>query len=228
MYPHIYRPLSYDPFVDVAPVAMVAATEFAFAVGDMVAPSVKSLEDYIRWCKANPSKAACGNAGAGSMPHFMALLFAREAGVDMLHVPFKSGGMAMQAVAAGQIGAALATDAAALSMERAGKVRVIATSSAGNSAFFPKAMPFREQGYGALTQREWFGAFAPARTGSAEIAAANESIRQALGEADVQEQWKRLGLSVTMSTATELQTAMRSEHDFWGPLIRNSGFTPEA
>jgi tripartite-type tricarboxylate transporter receptor subunit TctC len=228
MYPHIYKPLSYDPFADLAPVAMVAATEFAFAVGEMVPPSVKSLEDFVRWCKTNPAKAACGNAGAGSMPHFMALLFARDAGAELLHVPFKGGSAAMQAVAAGQIGAALATDAAALPMERSGKVRVIATSGAGKSAFFPQAVPFREQGYRALVQREWFGAFAPARTGSAELDAANEILRQAMGEADVQEQWKRLGLSVATSTAGELQAAMRSEHDFWGPLIRSSGFTPEA
>lgn len=65
MYPHIYRHLAYDPFTDLAPVSAVAATGFAFAVGSRVPAAVATIEDFARWCRANPSSAQCGNAGAG-------------------------------------------------------------------------------------------------------------------------------------------------------------------
>jgi tripartite-type tricarboxylate transporter receptor subunit TctC len=129
MYPHIYRPISYDVFSDLTPIAMVASTEFCLAVGPAVPATVQSLTDFAAWCRANPGQANCGNAGAGSFPHFMALLMARETGIALNHVPYRGGSAAMLALSGGQIAAALATEGAALSLEQAGKIRVLATTA---------------------------------------------------------------------------------------------------
>lgn len=101
MYPHIYRHLHYDVFADLAPVAMVASTEFCLAVGPAVPAEVVSMRDFAAWCQAHPDRASCGNAGAGSFPHFMALLLARETGIALNHVPFRGGSAAMVALAGG-------------------------------------------------------------------------------------------------------------------------------
>ena len=228
MYPHIYRQLSYDPFSDLTPVSTVAITGFGLAVGPLVPPSVKSVNDFARWCRENAALASCGNAGAGSMPHFMALLLARALEIELTHVPFRGGGVAMQAAAAGQCAAALATESSTLPFVQAGKLRVLATTNAQRSPFLPQSPTFAELGHAQLTQREWFGAFMPAGTPSATIAKAGDALRDALRQADVGEVWDKLALEPAGTTSDELQAMMRKEHDFWGPLIRSSGFTPEA
>ena len=228
MYAHIYRPLSYDPFADLAPVSSVAATGFALAVGPRVPASVVTVEGFARWCNANPAAAQCGNAGAGSMPHFMALLMERELRVAMTHVPYRGGSAAMQSVAAGDVASALGTESSARPLAQAGRLRVLATSGADRSPFFPQVATFREEGLVRLTQREWFGAFMPARTPDAVVRGAAEALRAVLQEPDVRAVWERAGLLVESSTPVALLAAMRSEYDFWGPLIKASGFTPES
>jgi len=228
MYPHIYRQLSYDPFVDLAPVSTVAVTGFALGVGSMVPESVQTPADFALWAKSNPGLASCGNAGAGSMPHFMALLLARELGVELTHVPFRGGKDAMQAVAAGQCAAALATESSALPFTQAGRMRVLATSCAERSAFLPAAPTFRECGFALLTQQEWFGAFMPAKTPAAAIEKVAAAIQAALRQPDIRDVWQKLGLTPEPMATSALQQAMRTETDFWRPIIRASGFTPEA
>ena len=228
LYPHVYKKLSYDVFNDLAPVAVVALTAFALVVGSMVPESVRSVDDFAAWCKANPASAQCGNPGAGSLPHFMAMLWGDDAKVALNHVPYRGGSLAMQAAAGGQIASALSTESSALALERSGKLRVLATSGAERSVFLPAAPTFREAGYARLTQREWFGAFMPAKTARPRIDATAEAIASALREADVRETWHRLALSAESSTPTELAQALRSEHDFWAPIVKASGFTPEA
>lgn len=228
MYPHIYRPLSYDVFNDLTPVGMVAGTEFCLAVGPAVPTSVRTLDDFSGWCKANPALASCGNAGAGSFPHFMALLVARDTGLPLTHVPYRGGSAAMLALIGGQVTSAMATESAALPLEQSGKLRVLVTTAAERSAFFPKAPSFSELGYKNLAQREWFAVFMPRHAPSALAATVAEEVRSMLMEAEARETWARIGLSTISSTPAELQAALRKEYDFWGPVIKASGFTPES
>jgi tripartite-type tricarboxylate transporter receptor subunit TctC len=228
MYPHVYAQLGYDVFTDVQPVCTVAATAFALAVGPAVPASITTLEGFVAWCRANRAAAQCGNAGAGSMPHFMAILFGREAGIDLDHIPFRGGSAAMQAVAAGDLAAALGTESSAMALYQAGKLRVLATSAAERTRAFPQAPTFRERGHPALMQREWFGVFAPAGESRDVIARMGDLLRQPLGDRDVRDTWDRLGLQPDALDAGQLQAALRREYDFWGPLVRSSGFKPES
>ncbi len=228
LYPHVYRQLSYDVFADVTPVSTVASTGFALAVGPKVPPAIDGFEAFRKWCRADPSVAQCGNAGAGSLPHFLALLLARDTGIGFSHVPYRSGSAAMQAAAAGELAAALATEAAARPLQQAGKLRVLATSWPARSPIFPAAPSFSELGLPALAQREWFGAFMPARAPTDVVQAAADALHAALAQTDVQGTWERTGLGVESSTPAQLQTAIRREYDFWAPVVKASGFTPDS
>lgn len=228
MYPHVYLQLSYDPFTDVAPVAAVAATGFALAVGPRVPASVTTVEEFGRWCRASPAHAQCGNPGAGSMPHFMALLVQREARLEMTHVPYRGGALAMQAAAAGEVSAALSTESSARQLVQAGRLRVLATAGVDRSPFFPQTLTFREQGLSAVTQREWFGAFMPGRTPPVIVQATADALRAVLAEPEVRDTWERSSLHLESHSPAQLQAAMRQEHDFWGPVVKSSGFTPES
>lgn len=228
MYPHIYKQLSYDVFNDLTPVAMVAATGFCLAIGPAVPASVRTLDAFLGWCKANPAQASCGNAGPGSFPHFMALLLARDTGVAFAHVPYRGGQQAMLALAGGQVSSVLATESSALTLEQGGKLRVLATTGSERSAFFPHAPSFNELDYKNLAQHEWFAAFMPRQAPTQLVTLAAVEIRAMLQEQEVRDIWAKMGLSPISSTPAELQRAMRKEHDLWGPIIRASGFTPEA
>ena len=228
LYPHVYRQLSYDVFADVVPVCSVAATTFALAVGPRVPMSVTGVDAFVQWCKAQPALAQCGNAGAGSLPHFMAMLLAREARFELAHIPYRGGSAAMQAAAAGEVTCVIATEGSARALAQAGKLRVLATSGTEHSEFFDQASTFKQLGWPALTQREWFGVFMPSGVPQATALALAHAWRDAAQDANVKEAWERLGLSVEASTPAQLQAALRSEHDFWAPIVRASGFTPEA
>jgi tripartite-type tricarboxylate transporter receptor subunit TctC len=228
MYPHIYKQLSYDVFADLAPVSIVAVTEFALAVGPAVPASVETFEQFAAWCRLNRTAAQCGNPGAGSLPHFIAMLMAREANIDFVHVPYRGGMAAMQEVAAGQVSAALATEGSAQVLERAGRIRVLATTGSDRSAFLSKVPTFREMGFPNLVQREWFGAFMSSKSSPAAVTLAANAIRVALQEPELRGVWQRAALSVESSSPTELRSVHRAEYEFWGPIIKASGFTPEA
>src|SRR5262249_60983358 len=78
VYPPIYRSLSYDPLRDFAPVAPATSSMLTYVIGPAVPPEVKSLPDFVRWCKANPAKAAYATTAAGGTPHFVGLMGARR------------------------------------------------------------------------------------------------------------------------------------------------------
>ena len=190
--------------------------------------TVTNLESFAQWCRSNPAAAQCGNAGAGSMPHLMSLLLARELRIDLTPVPYRGGLPAMQAAAAGEVAATFSTEASARPLQQAGKLRVLATTWAERSPFFPQTATFREQGVERMTLREWFGAFLPAHTPAAVVQAAAEQLRAALQAADVRETWDKTALVVESTTPARLATAIRDEHDFWATVVKTSGFTPEA
>lgn len=169
MYPHVFRQLSYDPFTDLTPVSTVATTGFTLAVGPKVPEAVTNVDEFLRWCRANPALAQCGNAGAGSMPHLMALQLEREGRAPMTHVPYRGSSVASLAVAGGELSSMMSTEASARPLVQSGKIRLLATAWPERSPFFPQVPTFREQGYPMLTQREWFGAFMPPHTPSTPL-----------------------------------------------------------
>ena len=105
---------------------------------------------------------------------------------------------------------------------------MLATTGKSRSVILPQTPTFDELGMTRVTQSEWYGAFMPAKAPAALVATAAESLLAALREADVRETWQKLGLGTEGSTSAELQRALRSEYDIWGPIIKGSGFTPES
>ena len=115
----------------------------------------------------------------------------------------------------------------AIPMAQGGAIRILAVASPERSRFLPDTPTLREQGYD-VSINTWTGIFMPAKTPAGVIASAAEGIHDALREPDVRDVWQKAALSAESSTPAALQRALRAEYDFWGPIIRESGFTPEA
>lgn len=228
MYPHVYRQLTYDPFADFAPVTTAAATGFALAVGPGMPAQVDSTAALVGWAQAGRSPVACGNAGAGSMPHFLSLVMARQLGIQVTPVPYRGGQAAMQAAAAGEAPMALGTENGARSFQQAGRLRVLATTWAQRSPFLPDVPTFRELGIDGLVVREWFGLFMPVRTPDDLVQAVARAVQAVVVLPDVKEVFETLSIQPEALAPERLRESLRAEHESWAPVVKASGFTPES
>lgn len=226
-YPFIYPRLAYDP-KDFAPVSIAAIAHHGLAVGPLVPASVKTVRDFLAWCKGNAAQAHYGSPGAGSTPHFLGALLGLNSGTELRHVPYRGSVPGVVDVVGGQIAAMVTTHGDFLQNHRAGKLRILGTSGPKRSPFVPEVPTFAEQGFPELTTEEWFGFYAPARTPADVVAAANAAITGALKDKAVQDGILAVGLIPHGSSIEEMVRWQRSEVEAWRPLIRKIGFTAES
>ncbi len=228
IYPHVYKKLSYDPVTDFSPVSIAAIIHHGLAVGPMVPASVTDVKDYIAWARANPDKANYGSPAAGSTPHFLGALLALSQNIELKHIPYRGSVPGITDVVGGQIASMFTPAGDFLAFQRAGKLRLLATSGRARLPFAPEVQTFAEQGFGELTTEEWFGFYAPARTPPAMLAAANAAIVQALKDKSVVDGLSVVGLLTQSSTPDEMARSQRAEFERWGPLVRRIGFTADS
>jgi tripartite-type tricarboxylate transporter receptor subunit TctC len=226
LYPHIYTRLSYR-IEDVTPVCTACRVEFGFGVGPAVPESVKTLKDFLAWAKANPSLANYGSPGAGSPPHFVGALLAKESGLDLRHVPYRGSAPGIQDLLGGQVSAMTSPIGDYLPYLKTGKLRLLATSGATRSRFAPDVPTYAEQGFKALTLGEWFGFFLPGGASAETVARAAAAIRSAVAAPDVVESFAQYGLEAGANTPAEIAKAVKDENVAWGPVVKAVGFTPE-
>jgi tripartite-type tricarboxylate transporter receptor subunit TctC len=225
VYPHIYTKLSYDPFKDLMPVSIAAVMHHGLAVGPMVPASVKTVRDFVAWCKANPDKASYGSPAAGSLPHFLGALLSSYTGVPLTHVPYRGSVPGVADMIGSQLASMFTPSGDFLANHKAGKIRMLATSGPSRSPFSPEVPTFAEQGFSELTTEEWFGFYAPAKTPDAIIDSANAAINAALKNPGVIAGLGTFGLVPAGSTVREMDKSQRDAYFRWGPLVKFIGFT---
>ena len=220
-FPHSYAKLDYDPFKDYMPVAHVAAFQIAFGVGADV--PARTLAEYVALAKKGGRYGNFASAAVGSLPHFFGLLFARTAGLDLTHVPYKGTAQVLQALIAGEIPAAVLPIADLGTLAQSGKARILATAGAKRAPQYPDVPTFKESGYD-IEGAAWYALFAPAGTPKDIVdriaAAAIDAVRQP----DLRQKIEPLGLEATGYGPPELARIMKSDDEKWGPIIRASGF----
>ena len=228
MYPFIYKTLSYDPQADFVAVSQAADFSHALAVGPLVPESVITAREFVRWCKENPDKANCGNPGAGSLPHFIAVLMAQEAGVDLKHVAYRGTGPATQDVLAGQIASAMGPEGNFLPHIAARRLRVVALTDSRRSPYLPDVSTFKEQGFKSIDLREWFGFFMPKGTPALRVDQCASAVATALRSIDVAQSFAQLGMSAGSSTPPQLSAKVAAELAYWKPVLKGTGFSAES
>ena len=126
LFPHVFRNLRYDPGKDFVPVTRVASGDFALTIGPLV--PAKDVKGFRAWLATAGDKANYGSPGAGTIPHFVGVAFARQAGVPMTHVPYRGSALSMNDLAGGQIAMAVSPVTKALELRKAGRVTIVATT----------------------------------------------------------------------------------------------------
>ncbi len=228
VYPHIYKKLPYDPVADLAPVSLGCVFDFGFAVGPSVPASVKSLPEFLDWCKANPAQANFGSPAAGSVPHFIGVLLGRSAGVDIKHVAFRGTQPAILDMIGGQLQAVSGPIGEFTQHVAAGKCRLLAATGAKRSPFAPNTPTMAEQGLKDFVYNEWFGFYVPAKTPTETVTRLNAALRSALAAPETVNGLAAMGLEAKSSSPAELAAMLKADTERWAPLVKQIGFTADA
>jgi len=223
-FPHSHgAALRYDPFRDFEPVAHVSHFQLALLVhGDVPA---RTVSEYVAIVKKDARYGDYASAAAGSLPHYFGVLFGRAAGIEMVHIPYKGTGPALQALAGGEIKAAMFVLADALTLVRSGKARVLAVAGSQRALLAPEYPTFKELGY-PIEGSGWYALFAPAKTPREIIEKQSKAALEAIRHPELRQRLDAMGLEPTGLGPSELAAILRTDYDKWGPVIRASGFKP--
>lgn len=223
-FPHSHGAnLRYDPFKDFVPIAHLSSFQLSLALNASV--PAKDVAGYIALVKKDPRMGDYASAAAGSLPHYFGVMFAKAAGLEMTHIPYKGTAPALQALAGGEIKAGMFVLADALTLVRAGKARVVAVSGSKRSELAPEVPTFKELGYN-IEGYGWYALFAPAGTPQDIVARYAKAAIQVMHTPAMKQRLEKMGLEPTGYGPAELAAILRNDYDKWGPIIRASGFRP--
>jgi len=223
-FPHSHgAALRYDPFRDFEPVAHLSNFQLSLLINAEV--PAKTVAEYVALVKKDPRTGDYASAAAGSLPHYFGVLFARSADLEMTHVPYKGTAPALQALAGGEVKAAMFVLADALTLVRSGKARVLAVSGTRRSDLAPEVPTFRELGFN-IEGNGWYALFAPAKTPKELIDRYARAAIEAIRSPELKSRLENMGLEPTGLGPAELAGILRADYDKWGPVIKASGFKP--
>jgi len=223
LYPHSFKSLSYDPLKDFTPVGPATTSMLSYNVGPAVPASVKTLGDYVQWCKANPDKASYGTTSAGATPHFAGVMLSNEAKVPMNPVHYRGGAPALQDVIGGHIPASINPVSESMPLHSAGTVRILAVTGAKRSQFLPDVPTMTEQGYNVVVE-SWLGVFLPARAPGDVVGALSAAMQAASQSAAMKESLAKFASQATFQTPAQFVETIKEDLKRWGPVVKASGF----
>jgi tripartite-type tricarboxylate transporter receptor subunit TctC len=225
-YPVLFPKFEFDPVKSLTPVATAVTWSHVFAV----APSVpaKNVAELVAHAKANPGKLAFGY-GLATMPHILGEIFIKEAGLDIVRVPYRGGEGARADLLGGRIHINVAPVPQLLPLVREGKIRPIAYTGAKRSPDLPDVATMTESGYPKVGFRPdvWMGIFAPAGTPPAVVERLNREINDVLKSAEMEPSLKRFGYEAKTTTPAEFAAFFADELRKFPPLLRAAGLQPQ-
>ena len=217
----LYRKLGYDLSKDLTPVAMVATFPSAIVLHPSL--PVKSVKELIALAKAKPGQLNFGSAGNGSPNHLALELFNTMAQVKMTHVPYKGTGQMVVDLVAGQLQLASMGFPTALQNVKAGKLRVIAVTSATRSALLPDVPTVAETGLPGFDVTSWYGVFGPVAMPQEITSKLNTEITAMVAAPDVKERLVQLGAEPANLTPDAFGRYVRAEIMRWAKVVKDSG-----
>jgi tripartite-type tricarboxylate transporter receptor subunit TctC len=222
--PAVYAKLTYDPVKSFAPVGNVVSLPLVFVANPAVPAS--TAPELIALLKANPGKYSYGSPGFGTVQHFAFELFKKQAGVEVVHIPYKGAAPIVPDLLSGQLPLAIISASPALAQSRAGKLKAIALSSPVKLAAAPDWVPLAATLPGFDASPRLF-ILAPAGTPQPVIAQLSEALRKVLAQPDVLDSLAKQGATAEWSAPDDLGRQIDSEVRKWATVAKDAGLKPE-
>lgn len=224
--PHLYRNLPFDPQKDFAPILLLGSLQFILVLHPTVqANSVRELVALVKSTK--PGEFQYSSAGIGSPNHLAAALFISRTGLDITHVPYKSGGPATVATLSGETKIYFATLASVLQHMKAGSLKSLAVTGPKRTSEAPDVPTMQESGFPGFDVRAWHGVLAPAKTPKSIVTRLSSELTKVMSMPTVREALKQQGLEQSIGTPADFAAYLKSETTLWGKVIRDAGIKAE-
>ena len=219
--PNLYAKMPYDAVRDFAPITLIATTPNVLVVN--AATPVGNVREFIAWTKANPGKLAFGSGSNGSAGHLAGELYKVDTGTDAVHVPFKGGAPATQALLAGDTQFMFDNLANAMAQVKAGKLKALAVTTAERSKLVPELPTMAEAGLPGFDISTWYGLFAPAGTPTAIVARWNTDVTKILTTPDVRAKLMADGAEPAPDTPEQFAQMIARELAKYARIVKASG-----
>ena len=218
----LYKKLNYDPLRDFSPVLLAARSAAALVVHPSV--PARTVKELIALAKARPGQLTYASSGNGTSPHLSGELLKSMAGIQMLHIPYKGAGPALNDLLGGHVAAAFVSFTSALAHLKANRLRAIAITSAKRSPLMPELPTFAEAGLPDFVVYGWYGVVAPVGTARDVIDRLNADVAAALAHPDVLKTLTAFGLDpADPNTPEAFGEFLKSEITRWAKVVKASG-----
>ena len=217
----LYTKLAYDPQKDFAPMAHIGTADYVL----MIHPDVpaKTAAEYIRHAKANPGKMNYATAGVGSATHLSMAYFNGLAGIDVVHVPLKATGEAINEVISGRAQAVIAASIGALAFAKDSRIRLIGVTSPKRSKYLPDVPTIAESGLPGYQFDSWFGLLGPAGTPQAEINRVNAAMATLLKDPVILARLDKQGIEPLAMSNADFAKLLAVDYKRMAEIVRVSG-----
>jgi len=223
--PALYKNLPYDPERAFAPVGILGSGAAALTVHPSL--PVNTVQELIALAKAKPGTLNYASAGVGSLQHLACALFMIQAGIDVMHVPYKGGGPAMADVIAGQAQIVMPSLIQVVPHIKSGRLRVLGTSGTRRSAVLPDVPTIAESGVPGYEAHNWWGILAPAGTPAPVIEKLHKDLTSVLSSRETEKRFETEGAEVVRMTPAEFGRFISAELVKWSRVAREVGIKAE-
>jgi tripartite-type tricarboxylate transporter receptor subunit TctC len=219
--PSLYSSLPYDSVKDFAPVATLATVPFVLIVNKNLPAT--DLKQFLAQAREKPDQIAYGSAGNGSVNHLLGVMVSTEAGVRLMHVPYRGAAPALADLMSGQIQAVFTSLPSVIGHIRDGAVRPIAVTSAKRAGAAPGVPTIAESGVSGFDVNPWFGLLAPAGTPPGIVRQINGDVGAALKEKDTIEKFTGQGAEPLVTTPEQFLALLQADVAKWAKVVKASG-----
>ncbi len=217
----LYAKLGYDPFKDLAPITLVAASPNVLVVDPKL--GVSTVKEFTALVRSQPGKLNYGSVGNGSASHLTMELLKTRAGMDIVHVPYPGSPQVNAAIAGGQIAAGFVVPATAMPLVQAGRLKALAVTSSGRSLVLPELPTVAESGFPGFQSTAWIGMVAPAKTHPAILDRLSRELVRIIRSDEVKTRMLRIYFQAVGTAPDGLAHLMREEVERWGKVIEQTG-----
>jgi tripartite-type tricarboxylate transporter receptor subunit TctC len=221
----LYQPAPFDAEKDIVPVSLIGRVPVVIAMNPN-APYA-SIAKLIEAAKAKPGSIAFATPGNGSTPHMALELFARAAGISLLHIPYKGGAQAITDAIGGQLPLVAVNALEVLPHVKSGKLKVLAVLSPTRSPMFPETPTIAESGFPGFEASVWYGLLAPVSTPKPIVARLHDEVQKVLKSKDVSDRMTAVGGEVILGTAEMFGALIHSDRIRYEKLVREASIKPD-
>jgi tripartite-type tricarboxylate transporter receptor subunit TctC len=217
----LYANLPYDAQRDLEPVSLIVVNPLVLVTRDGL--PAKSLKDYVALAKQKANGVTYGSPGKGSSLHLTGEMFARASGTQLLHVPYKGSGPAMQDLLGGRLDSMFGDLMQLMPMIQSGKLAALAVTSKERNALLPSLPTVAESGYAGFEALSWHGLFVPAGTPAEVVARLHREVSAAVNGAEMTKFLTSRGGSISNLPPAETKAFVKAEFDKWSRIVKDTG-----